>query len=183
MHEIRFLREHEWPRFRQLYRELVRESSFLIHEPDELSCPRSLPERDLAHSPILIAESARGEWLGYLSFQRGCTRRTLHRGDLSMAVRREHQRSGVGRGLLRRLERWAESAGIRRLELSVIAINEPAIRLYLSENFEHEGVKRNALLVEGLYIDGYFMSKWLSAREPEIQLPTAAGAEYDPLQR
>ena len=45
-------------------------------------------------------------------------------------VAASHRRRGVGRGLLEQAVAWAESAGVRKLELHVFPWNEPAIALY-----------------------------------------------------
>lgn len=51
---------------------------------------------------------------------------------------------------------------IKRLELTVQARNERAIKLYQDFEFEIEGVKKRALrLDDGRYIDLLMMSKWI----------------------
>src|SRR5690242_11058689 len=47
-----------------------------------------------------------------------------------LAVRREHQRTGVGTSMIHWLEESARTAGIRALHLEVRARNQPARRFY-----------------------------------------------------
>ena len=51
---------------------------------------------------------------------------------------------------------WA--SGLTRVELAVHADNEPAIALYKRVGFEHEGVFRNASLIDGHYRDAIAMA-------------------------
>ena len=66
---------------------------------------------------------------------------------------------GLGNRLMAELENWAKAHGFTRLELTVIAHNERAKRLYLARGFDIEGTKRNSRLVDGKYVDELYMSK------------------------
>lgn len=65
-----------------------------------------------------------------------------------MSVARTWRGRGVGRALLERLvvETEACPLGIVRLELDVVAWNAPAIALYESLGFAHEGRRRHAVV-------------------------------------
>jgi ribosomal-protein-alanine N-acetyltransferase len=60
----------------------------------------------------------------------------------NIAVRRDRQRSGVGRALLSELLRAAEAAGARNVLLEVAVDNTPAQRLYAAYGFEPLGIRR-----------------------------------------
>jgi RimJ/RimL family protein N-acetyltransferase len=68
---------------------------------------------------------------------------------------------GVGSGLLRKLELWAPAHGIARLELTVMAHNHRARRLYERMGFAVEGRRRECLLVHGRLVDELYMAKLL----------------------
>ena len=78
---------------------------------------------------------------------------------LAMGVLQEVSGRGVGGALLSEGIRWAEGAGINRLELNVMAHNERAVRLYERMGFVREGIRRRALLVGGTWVDEYFMAR------------------------
>jgi len=59
------------------------------------------------------------------------------------------------------LESWALDNNIHRLELTVVAQNESAISLYKKLGFEIEGTKRDSLLIDGIFVNEYYMSKLL----------------------
>jgi ribosomal-protein-alanine N-acetyltransferase len=60
----------------------------------------------------------------------------------NIAVRRDRQREGVGRGLLVALLAEAERRGVRSIFLEVAVDNAPAQKLYASYDFEPVGVRR-----------------------------------------
>lgn len=49
--------------------------------------------------------------------------------------------------------------GIVRLELSVMTHNQAALALYIKNGFEIEGTKRKSLIIDGEWVDEYYMSK------------------------
>ncbi|ASW57426.1 ribosomal protein S18-alanine N-acetyltransferase [Plantactinospora sp. KBS50] len=60
----------------------------------------------------------------------------------NIAVRRDRQRSGVGRALLAELLRTADDAGVRTVLLEVAVDNAPAQKLYARNGFEPLGIRR-----------------------------------------
>jgi [ribosomal protein S18]-alanine N-acetyltransferase len=61
----------------------------------------------------------------------------------NMAVRRDHQRRGIGRALLEELLRIAREHGVRHTLLEVAADNTPAQALYDAYGFETIAVRKN----------------------------------------
>lgn len=100
---------------------------------------------------------------GFLYGRRGAARRNRHSLYLVMGVRTAAWGQGIGSHLLESIERWARATSIHRLELTVIAANERAIRLYAHAGFAREGTKRDSLMIDGSYVDEIYMSKLLSS--------------------
>ena len=65
---------------------------------------------------------------------------------------------GIGTGLLRHAKDWATSRGLHRLELTVMAHNARAIRLYERMGFTVEGRRSECLIVNGQFIDELTMA-------------------------
>ena len=86
-----------------------------------------------------------------------------HRGVLGMGVVPEFRGRGIGRALLDATLGAARRKGLARVELEVRADNAGAIRLYRSAGFVPEGVKRDALRVDGGRFDLVFMALHLDA--------------------
>ena len=54
---------------------------------------------------------------------------------------------------------WSKEVGISKLELSVIKENNNAQKLYKKLGFEIEGTRNNALIINGEYVNEYYMGK------------------------
>jgi len=96
--------------------------------------------------------------VGRLSLARDVHPASAHVADLGLMVAATHRRRGVGRGLLDQAVAWAESAGVRKLELHVFPWNEPAIALYEAYGFEREGLRKGHYLREGVLVDAILMA-------------------------
>ena len=96
--------------------------------------------------------------VGRLSLARDVHPASAHVADLGLMVAATHRRRGVGRGLLDQAVAWAESAGVRKLELHVFPWNEPAIALYDAFGFEREGLRKGHYLRDGVPVDAILMA-------------------------
>lgn len=76
-----------------------------------------------------------------------------HCGRLGMGVLKGYRGQGIGTKLMERTITEAKERGIERVELEVYASNAPAINLYEKWGFNHEGVKRRARKLDGVYDD------------------------------
>lgn len=100
--------------------------------------------------------------LGYLIVQNEASRRVSHRAYLVIGVHSDARGKGIGTSLFHHTLIWANEVNLRRLELTVIADNKPAIALYQKMGFEIEGIKRDSLIINGHYVDEYYMSKLIA---------------------
>jgi L-phenylalanine/L-methionine N-acetyltransferase len=92
------------------------------------------------------------------------TWRTSHIAYLGgLAIHPSYSGKGLGLTMLKEILAYAKDKGFLRIELSVAAINEKAIRLYEKAGFEKEGVLRkySHLKKENLFLDEIMMS-WLA---------------------
>lgn len=86
--------------------------------------------------------------------------RIRHVASLGMMVRDDYVGRGIGTQLLIAMLDLAENwLGFHRIELDVIVDNAPAVRLYEKCGFVREGIKRDFVLREGKYVDGYSMAR------------------------
>lgn len=143
---------------------LMDETSFMLYEPGELQKTADQERERIvrlnARDNSLILVAVDGETIiGNLTAVGGEVRRLRHSATLALGVSRSHWGRGVGKKLLAEVIDWAERADLTRLELTVHTSNLRAMSLYLSVGFQVEGVRRNSLLVEGVYVDEYLMSR------------------------
>ncbi|MDZ5697303.1 GNAT family N-acetyltransferase [Chelativorans sp. M5D2P16] len=86
--------------------------------------------------------------------------RMAHVGDIVMGVADDFVGRGIGSAILQALLDVADNwRGLKRIELTVYAGNEPAIRLYRRHGFEVEGKHVKAGFTDGEYVDVLTMAR------------------------
>ena len=85
-----------------------------------------------------------------------------HSGVLGMGVLADYRGQGIGKALIRAVLDRAKSIGLTRVELTVRAPNKRAFALYEKMGFVVEGVKKNAVRVDGRYEDMICMGLLIS---------------------
>lgn len=152
--------------FLALCQRLDRETRFMLLEPDErqltVAEQRARIQTILprANHTILVAEHA-GQLVGYVLLQGGDFRRNCHTAHLVIGILQAFTGQGLGARLLAEAEQWARQRAIHRLELTVMTHNTRAVSLYQKCGFVIEGTRRHALMVDGAYVDEYYMGKLL----------------------
>jgi RimJ/RimL family protein N-acetyltransferase len=99
--------------------------------------------------------------VGWAQVERQPWARIRHVGYVVLGVDEDHQGRGLGASLLDAVVAEAASSGMSRLELTVMADNAPAVKLYLRHGFTIEGVRRNAIVRDGRSIDELYMGRLL----------------------
>ena len=166
---IRSARPYDAAALLDLKRQLDEETAFMMYEPGERDSSVQDLARELAgvarspNSVILLAEVA-DQLAGYLELTGGSFRRSRATAYLVIGVLARAAGLGIGTGLLQHAKEWATAHGLHRLELSVMAHNTRAIRLYERMGFSVEGRRCECLLVDGQFIDELTMAVILPAR-------------------
>jgi RimJ/RimL family protein N-acetyltransferase len=112
---------------------------------------------NLESSIILIALD-NGKIVGHLQISKGPSPRFREMGDLFIYLHQGHQNVGLGAALMREGIRIAKEQRMHRVELTVVADNHRAIKLYEKVGFQREGLKReNYLGEDGRYHDEIIM--------------------------
>jgi RimJ/RimL family protein N-acetyltransferase len=110
-----------------------------------------------AGNPHIVAVSE-GEVVGWCDIRRLERDVHAHRGLLGMGIIPGFRDRGLGRRLIDTAIAAASRAGIHRVELDVHADNHRAIALYRNVGFQVEGVARDALKIDGCYLDSVRMA-------------------------
>lgn len=162
----RKLRVEEAQKFWDMMNQLDKETKFMMYEIGEreektvnlqaLECQiqNSIEDNDF----LLIAE-VEGEIVGYLSAERGVPNRIKHTAYVVTGVREKYRGCGIGKELFQRLDSWAKENDVTRLELTVICNNIIAKKLYEKNGFVVEGIKKNSMIMDGQYVDEFYMAK------------------------
>jgi RimJ/RimL family protein N-acetyltransferase len=175
---IRAIRESDGEQFLLLCKRLDEETQFMMLEPSERTTTieeqthriRSVLSQD--NQMIFVVEHE-DQLVGFLGAFGGTYHRNQHCAQIVIGIRRDFTDQGIGRRLFEALEKWAIDHKLHRLELTVMSHNERAIRLYQKMGFKSEGIKQDSLLVNGKYVDEYYMAKILSQSQV-TELPNSA---------
>ncbi len=96
--------------------------------------------------------------VGHLQISIGTSPRFREMGDLFIYLHQEYQNAGLGTALMNQGIGLARERRLHRVELTVVADNHRAIRLYEKVGFQREGLKReNYLGEDGKYHDEIIM--------------------------
>jgi RimJ/RimL family protein N-acetyltransferase len=144
---------------------LDEETEYMMYEPGERN-----PQRDRTEALIrgamdgdnflMVIEDKDKLW-GYISAERGGLNRIRHTAYIVTGICTSYRNQGIGTKFFNELDKWAEQNKISRLELTVMCHNETAVGLYEKKGFRKEGIKKNSMLVNGSYVDEYYMAKLL----------------------
>jgi RimJ/RimL family protein N-acetyltransferase len=164
---IRTIREGDAEQFLNLCKQLDTETQFMLLEPgertttiEEQRAQIDLLLRDENHT-MLVAEQD-NKLVGYVEASGGKFHRNRHSAHIVIGILQAFTGQGIGTQFFQELEEWAHQRNIHRLELTVMAHNARGIALYKKQGFMIEGTRRDALLLNGQYIDEFYMAKLLA---------------------
>lgn len=163
---IREIQTTDAESFLNLCKSLDDETKLMLLEPGERTTMveqiRGQIEWYLSrNNSIILVAVDDGELVGYLRAKGGDYARNKHCVHIDCGVRQAFAGQGIGTSLFIELESWARERGIHRLELTTMTHNKRAIALYTRMGFEIEGVKKHSFLIDGSYVDDYYMGKLL----------------------
>lgn len=116
---------------------------------------------DEAESVESTAEAdEEGEVVGWLHLD-GAELATLrHTAEVTVGVRPDHRREGIGSGLLEYGLEWAEEAGYRKLYQNLPATNERAIEFLEDNGWNREGRREGHYCIDDSLVDEVLLATW-----------------------
>lgn len=150
--------------FLELNKQLDRESTFLLFEPDERMTTVEQQRNMVSHfihseNSTIILAVVDDQLVGHITVVGGNTNRIKHRAHIVVGILEKFSGQGIGRKLFEHVEHWRKTTCVTRLELTVMANNERAIALYEKVGFRVEGIKEQSIKKNNEYIDEYYMAK------------------------
>jgi RimJ/RimL family protein N-acetyltransferase len=111
---------------------------------------------------IFIVADDGGRVVGIASIFGGKRQAARHNGTIGISLHPDYRDRGLGTRMMLWLISWARGAEVlTRLELEVFSGNARAIHLYEKVGFVREGLRRNAFLKYGRYVDSVMMGMML----------------------
>lgn len=110
----------------------------------------------------LVAKNEEGLMLGFATLNVFNPRPCYHGvADFSIYIKRSYRGQGIGRALLRELEKIAKEQEFYKLVLSTPDHNESSKKLYQKAGFTLVGTYKNQGKIEGRWVDITIMEKML----------------------
>ena len=160
---VRRAEESDAAKIIELRQALLTETSFMLWEPGEFE--ESVEEEAKRISRLngrdnclMILAELDGQAIGNLTAYGGETRRNRHRASLAVGVVQAHWGKGVATAMIEHVLQWSRENRLLRVEQTVHTSNHRAIEVYKRCGFKVEGVRESSLLVDGKYVDEYWMA-------------------------
>lgn len=162
---IRNIKIEDAEQFLTMMLALDNETKMMMLEPGEratdLNAIELMIKNRLDHSNFFMIAEHNNELVGFMTADRGQCNRIKHSAYIVIGIREKHRGLGIGTKFFDELDKWALENSITRLELTVVTSNQPALHLYQKFGFTIEGTKKNSMVVDGTYVDEYYMAKLL----------------------
>ncbi|MCT4662201.1 MAG: GNAT family N-acetyltransferase [Tissierellales bacterium] len=160
---IRKVEVRDASKFLSMLKRLDSETENMMFEPGERTTSIEEMKSNIesmynSGSMILIVEDGE-EIVGFLEAERGFANRIKHSVYIVIGLLKEYRGKKLGVKLFEEIEKWARESEIKRIELTVMIHNEGAVKLYERMGFKIEGIKEKSLIVNGNYVDEYYMAK------------------------
>ena len=161
--QIRKIAMKDANKYLEMLLNLDNETKFMMFEsgerPTDINIVKNTIKQSIDGDDLLLVATDDEDIVGFLSAQRGTQNRIRHSAYIVVGIREKFRGIGIGSKLFSTLDIWAKENNITRLELSVICSNDIARRLYEKNGFEIEGIKKNSMIIDGKYVDEYYMAK------------------------
>ena len=158
--ELRQIRIDDTEGFRAAVDTVARERKYLaLLEAPPIEQVRAFVTRNVAHGYPQIVAVTDGAVVGWCNVPPASRAVSAHVGDLFMGVVPGWRGRGLGGRLLQQAIHAADVFGFRRIELGVFATNTAAAALYRKAGFAEEGIKRKAILIDGIHHDEIIMAR------------------------
>jgi RimJ/RimL family protein N-acetyltransferase len=160
---IRFAEKEDAENFALLIQKVENTTNFMLFGPNERPFDPEGKKRMIeafikqGNSAIFLAESEQ-QLKGFLIAKGGDAIRNQHTAYIVIGILKNGRGTGIGTKLFNALIKWAREQNLHRLELTVMHDNAAGLALYKKIGFEMEGTKRHSLMINGKYIDEYYMS-------------------------
>jgi L-amino acid N-acyltransferase YncA len=152
---IRRLREEDWPMVATIYEEGIRTGNATF----ETEVP-SWDAWEAAHPTHRLVASSDGRVVGWAALS-PVSQRPCYAGvaEDSVYVSDEARGQGVGRELLSRLVRDAETDGIWTIQTSIFPENTPSLALHQRCGFRRIGTRERIAQLDGVWRDTVLMER------------------------
>lgn len=121
---------------------------------------RLIYEDSIAEKTIFLVAEVEGEIVGFTRCEGNKLSRFRHKAEFGICISKDYWGYGIGKVLLENILMWADTAGLKKISLTVVQTNTKAIQLYKSFGFVEEGLLvKDRLHKDGNYYNTVIMGK------------------------
>lgn len=162
--KIREARINDAAAMLELFKKLDSETCFMLMEPGERKTSLAEQQEQIENfantvSKLMAVAEIRGHIVGFIVAVGGFAVRNRHSAHMVIGVEKQYWRQGIAQSLIRYMEHWAKKHEIHRIEFTVVEENHAARALYRQCQYVEEGVKRDALKIDGKFVNELYMAK------------------------
>lgn len=121
---------------------------------------RIISEDSIAERNIFLVSEVEEKIVGFARIQGNTLSRFRHKAEFGICILKDYWGYGIGQVLLENILMWADSAGIKKISLTVIETNVKAIELYRRYDFIEEGL----LINDRIHKDGKYYNTVIMGR-------------------
>lgn len=163
---IQEIEEDDAEEYINLCNKLAYETKYMLLEPGERQISTESQRKRIrlilaSNNMTIFVAKSENQLVGYIYAMGKPYIRKRHSVSIVVGICQAYTSQGIGTRLFSAIEEWAKEHLIHRLELTVMANNYKAIALYRKVGFKVEGLQKHSLLIDGMYIDEWYMSKLL----------------------
>jgi phosphinothricin acetyltransferase len=157
---IRPIEEKDIPACLSLYDDYVLNTVYSLEEKAVAFSEFAERVRRIQKDYLWLVEEENGEIVGYGYLDVFNPRSAYHiSADLSLYVRKDKEREGIGKEILTALESWAREHGIRNLVSLITSENAPSLAFHQKMGFFEAGYLPNVAVKFGRSLGVYYYLK------------------------
>ncbi|MFC2163141.1 GNAT family N-acetyltransferase [Candidatus Altiarchaeota archaeon] len=112
-------------------------------------------QKDHWHAAVVDGKIAGSIWLHGMN----SAGKQAHVTEFGISIAKEYQGMGVGDACMKYMISLARKLKYKRIYLTVVAGNKPAMKLYRKYSFRKEGTQKKAFKINGRYQDTIMMAR------------------------
>lgn len=143
-------------------KQIDQEAQYMLYLPEERTFNKDKLVEHLRYQFYIGVKTEDNKIMGYLSVHMSTLYKLKHIGYISIGLVEELQQQGLATKMFEETIKWAKRKGLRRLELTVITYNTPAIKFYEKLGFKIEGIKRESIYMNEHFYDELYMAMMLN---------------------
>ena len=141
-------------------REVTSKESYVVAESvaEQLLYEDAVTRHNTVESRVFFVATVDDEIAGWVHLDLPQVEKLRETAQLTVGVRPDHRRRGVGDALLTRGVDWAEANGYRKVYNSVPMTNDRALEFLTEHGWDTEAIRRDHYTIDGEHVDEVMMA-------------------------